>query len=112
MSEWFDVATVNEFKPGDSKLVELDEVMVAVFNLEGDIYAIEDVCTHQDSPLLGCGLAPENIVKGDEIVCPRHGARFSIKTGEALSPPAYEATRTFPTRIENDMVQIRDDSWD
>jgi 3-phenylpropionate/trans-cinnamate dioxygenase ferredoxin subunit len=51
-------------------------------------------------------------VEGDEIVCPRHGARFSIRTGEALSAPAYEPTETFPVRIDDGEVQVRDDRWD
>jgi len=51
-------------------------------------------------------------IEGSEIVCPRHGARFCIKTGAALTAPAYEATATFPVRIENGVVEVRDDRWD
>ncbi|HQT27571.1 MAG TPA: nitrite reductase (NAD(P)H) small subunit, partial [Burkholderiales bacterium] len=51
-------------------------------------------------------------VEGDEVVCPRHGAHFSIRTGEALSAPAYEPISIFPVRIEDGIVQVRDDRWD
>ena len=51
-------------------------------------------------------------VEGDQIVCPRHGARFCIRTGAALCAPAYEPTDTFPVRVENGEIQVRDDRWD
>jgi 3-phenylpropionate/trans-cinnamate dioxygenase ferredoxin subunit len=112
LAGWFNVAPVIEFLPGQSRLMEVDNVMVAVFNLEGEYHAIEDACTHDGAPMLGCGLEPEQIIDGEEIICPRHGARFCIKTGAALTPPAFEATYKFPTRVEDGMVQVTDDRWD
>ena len=112
MSDWVDVADVEEFPPATGRLVDMDDTMVAVFNLDGGFYAIEDICTHDGSPFLGCGLDPQDLIDGDEVVCPRHGARFSIRTGAALSPPAYEPVTCFPTRVEEGMVQVRDDRWD
>lgn len=112
MSDWIDVADVNDFPPGTAKLVDVDDTMIAVFNLDGEYYAIEDKCTHDGSPFLGCGLELEDLVEGDEIICPRHGARFCIRTGEALTAPAYEPTDTFPVRINENIVQIRDPRWD
>ncbi len=106
MSEWTDVAPVEDLPPGSHITVELDGVNIAVFNLNGDFYAIEDVCTHDGGILTGGEVA------GEEIVCPRHGARFSIKTGEVLAPPAYEAVTTFQVRVEAGRVQVRDDRWD
>lgn len=106
MSEWTDVAPVSEFPPGTSRTVEADDVSIAVFNLDGDYHAIEDICTHDYASLAG------GEVEGEEIICPRHAARFNIRTGEALCAPAYEPVTTFPTRIENGMVQVRDDRWD
>jgi 3-phenylpropionate/trans-cinnamate dioxygenase ferredoxin subunit len=78
---------------------------VVVFNLDGGYYAIEDVCTHDYSSL------DEGELDGDCVICPRHGARFSVKTGAALSAPAYESIPTFPVRVEGDVVQVRDDRW-
>jgi 3-phenylpropionate/trans-cinnamate dioxygenase ferredoxin subunit len=77
------------------------------YNEDDDaFYAIEDVCTHDGGMLTG------GCIEGDQIVCPRHGARFSIRTGDALTAPAYEPTAIFSTRIENGIVQVRDDRWD
>jgi 3-phenylpropionate/trans-cinnamate dioxygenase ferredoxin component len=108
MSRWINVSGLAEFGAGQSRLVDLDDTRVAVFNLEGEYFAMEDVCTHDGSPLLGSGLEAEDLIDGDEIICPRHGARFSIRTGEALTPPAYEPVSNFPVRVHNGMVQIRD----
>lgn len=106
MAEWVDVCPKDELKAGDYKVVDVDDVMIAVFNVDGMFYALEDVCTHDGETLTG------GPIDGDEIVCPRHGARFCIKTGEALCPPAYEPTATFPVRIENGLLQTCDDRWD
>ena len=111
MSGWFNVAPEEELSSGQAKLVDVDNVMIAVFNQDGEYYAIEDVCTHDGASMLGAGLEAEQIVDGAEIICPRHGARFCVKTGKALTAPAYEATSTFPVRVENGMVQVTDDRW-
>ena len=106
MADWVDVAAAHEFGPGQVRVVDVDGTVIAVFNIDGRYYAIEDVCTH-DGGELASGL-----LEGDEIACPRHGARFCVRTGEALTAPAYEPTATFPVRVENGVVQVRDDRWD
>ena len=112
MSEWTDIAPVKEFGPGQTRLLNIAGVKIAVFNLAGQYFAIEDVCSHDGSPMLGCGLAPEEVVDGDQIICPRHGARSCIRTGTALTPPAYEPLAIFPIKIANGMVQARDNRRD
>ena len=106
MADWTDVASTDELAPGDYRVVDIDDAFIAVFNIEGEFYAIEDVCTHDYETLTG------GCIEGDEIICPRHGARFNIKTGEALTPPAYEPVATLPVRVENGVVQVKDDRWD
>jgi 3-phenylpropionate/trans-cinnamate dioxygenase ferredoxin component len=106
MSDWVTVCHVSALPPGTHRVVDLDGAHVAVFNLDGHLYAIEDVCTHDGGVLTG------GPVEGDCIVCPRHGARFSIKTGEALSAPAFEPTATFPVRVDSGEVQVCDNRWD
>ena len=106
MSEWVTVAAVGEIVPGAFRVVDLDGTRVAVFNIDDNYYAIEDACTHDGGDLTGGWL------EGDQIICPRHGARFCVRTGEALSAPAYEATAVFPVRVEDGSVQVRDDRWD
>lgn len=106
MTAWVDVALAREIGPGEYRVVDVDDVLIAVVNVEGRFYALEDVCTHDGETLTG------GLIKGDEIVCPRHGARFCIKTGEVTAPPAYEPVKTFPVRVEQGIVQVRDDRWD
>jgi 3-phenylpropionate/trans-cinnamate dioxygenase ferredoxin subunit len=81
-------------------------VQVAVFNVGGELYAIEDVCTHDGGQLTG------GTVEGDQVVCPRHGARFCVRDGAALTPPAYSPTATFPLRVVDGVIEVRDPRWD
>ena len=106
MSDWVAAAREGELAPGQWRVVDVDGTSVVLFNLNGEYYAIEDVCTHDGGRLTG------GHVEGDQIVCPRHGARFCIRTGAALTAPAYEPTAKFLVRIENGEVQVRDDRWD
>ena len=88
------------------RVVDVDGADAAVFNVDGEFLAIEDVCTHDGAPLTG------GEIDGCEILCPRHGSRFCLKTGEALTPPAYEPTAVFPTHVADGAVWVRDDRWD
>ena len=106
MSDWVDVGPADEFPAGSRQTVDVDDVPIIVFNLDGEYFAIEDVCTHDYSSL------DDGELDGDEIICPRHGARFNVRTGKALTAPAYEAIATFPVRVRNGSVQVKDDRWD
>jgi len=106
MSDWITVAKAGELVPGQWRKADVDGAQIVVFNLGGQYYAIEDVCTHDGGQLTG------GVVEGEEIVCPRHGARFCIRTGEALTAPAYEPVATLPVRVENGVIQVRDNRWD
>ncbi|HQT26993.1 MAG TPA: non-heme iron oxygenase ferredoxin subunit [Burkholderiales bacterium] len=106
MSDWANVAKTEAFGAGKAMLVEIEGAQIAVYKLDDGFHAIEDICTHDGGELAsGC-------VEGDEVICPRHGARFSIRTGEALTAPAYEPVYKFPVRVEGGVVQVRDDRWD
>ena len=106
MSEWISVIEQTALAEGEHVIVDLDGTDVAVFNIDGQFYAIEDVCTHDGAELASGEL------DGDEIICPRHGARFCVKTGAVKSPPAYEDIACFPVRVENGLVQIKDGRCD
>jgi 3-phenylpropionate/trans-cinnamate dioxygenase ferredoxin component len=106
VSGWITVAAATDLIPGTFRIADVDDTQIVVFNIDDEYYAIENVCTHDGGQLTGGEL------EGDQIVCPRHGARFCIRTGEALTAPAYEATAKFPVRIQNGEVQVRDDRWD
>ena len=100
MAEWIDVCEQSELQPGGRKIVSTPYCEIAVFNLDGELYAIEDVCTHD-----GGELASGECL-GDTIICPRHGARFCIRDGRALTAPAYENIDTFPVRVESGVIQV------
>jgi 3-phenylpropionate/trans-cinnamate dioxygenase ferredoxin subunit len=106
MSDWTHVAPLADFPPGSRRVVGVDGVQVAVFNLDGEIHAIEDVCSHDGGELASGEL------EGVEIVCPRHGARFDIRTGAVTAPPAYDGVAVLPTRIKDGWVEVRDARWD
>ncbi len=101
MAEFVKVAGASELPPGGKKLLDLDGRAVALFNVGGTFYAIDDVCTHDGGPLA------EGELHGCEIECPRHGARFDVRTGAALCMPAFEPVRTHEVRIEDGAVFLR-----
>jgi len=97
---WHVVGPAVSIPPGDYAQVEIDGALVAVFHINGEFYAIDDLCTHDGGELAG------GAVEGDVVICPRHGARFCLRTGEALTPPAYEPVRTYPTRVVDGVVEV------
>jgi 3-phenylpropionate/trans-cinnamate dioxygenase ferredoxin component len=80
--------------------VDIEDDSILLIQLNNAYYAIKNRCTHQDAPLDG------GEIEGDEIICPLHGARFCIKTGEATLPPAYEPVETFPTKLEDGVLFV------
>jgi len=100
MPEYVTVARAADVPPGERIVVEVKERYIAIFNVSGTYYAIEDVCTHDDGPLA------EGELHGLEIECPRHGARFDISTGKVLSMPATQDVQRFEVRVEGDVLQI------
>ena len=106
MSDWLDVIDPSGLTDGENIIIDLDGTDVAVFKIAGEFFAIEDKCTHDGAEIAS------GVLEGDEIICPRHGARFCVKTGAVKSPPAYEDVACFPVRIENGKVQVRDNRWD
>lgn len=103
MSDWIEVAKVDELAPSGFKAVELNGAIVVLFNLAGEFFVLDDVCTHDGGPL------SDGVVQGQEIVCPRHGARFDIRSGAVTAPPAEEAVHRFPVRVADGRVLVRDD---
>lgn len=106
MADWIDVGDADEIAEGGYKVVDVDDAPVAIFRLDGKLYAIEDVCTHDGGTLTG------GEIQGHEVVCPRHGARFDITTGAVTAPPAYEDVYCFPVRIHGGRIQLKDERWD
>jgi 3-phenylpropionate/trans-cinnamate dioxygenase ferredoxin subunit len=97
------VARVLDIAPGTTKVVHAGEVEMMLCNVDGAIYAIEDVCTHDGGPL------DQGELEGNRIVCPRHGATFDVRTGEVVALPAVLPVGTFPVRVdaeENIYVEV------
>ncbi|MEK6588055.1 MAG: non-heme iron oxygenase ferredoxin subunit [Chloroflexota bacterium] len=98
--EFVSVATVDELGNGDRLILEIGGETIAVFNIAGQFYAITDVCSHDDGPVA------EGELRGFEIECPRHGARFDLRTGKALSLPAVVDIPAYPVRVVGNEVQV------
>jgi len=101
MSE-LDAGPLEAIPPGEMKLLEAEPYPVGVYNCGGELYAIEDRCSHDDGPLCAGTWAPESCV----AFCPRHGASFDLRSGRALTLPAYLPVRTFAVRVEGGDVKV------
>jgi 3-phenylpropionate/trans-cinnamate dioxygenase ferredoxin subunit len=99
---WIDAGPAN-LGDGETRSLALGRRMVAIARSGAEYFAIEDVCTHDGAELTG------GEIEGAQIICPRHGARFCLRTGAALTPPAYEPVQVFATRIDDGRLWIRAD---
>ena len=98
--KYIEIAPADQIPSGERLFVDLGGKSIVLFNLAGKLFAIGDVCSHDNGPV-GDGEIEEN-----EIICPRHGARFDIRTGKATSLPALVEIPAYPVRVELGMVQI------
>lgn len=99
MAEFIKVAKTSDLAPGDKMLVEYDDEDVGLFNIDGEIYAISDVCTHDGGPLV------EGELDGEWVICPRHGARFNVKSGQQTMP-AFSPVPLYEVKIEDSDILI------
>lgn len=100
MPKWIVAARVDEISPGEVKYVEASGFRLALCNVDGEYYAIADECTHDGGPL------GQGRLEGCQIECPRHGARFDVRTGRAVRLPAVVPVQTYPVKIEGGKVKI------
>jgi 3-phenylpropionate/trans-cinnamate dioxygenase ferredoxin subunit len=107
MSNFVSVAKVSDIPDPGKVLVEIDERLVVLIRAAGHFYALDDVCTHDGGPLSD---GPLDASAGT-IACPRHGAKFDLKTGAALTMPATKPTAAHAVKIDGDtiFVRLRDD---
>jgi 3-phenylpropionate/trans-cinnamate dioxygenase ferredoxin subunit len=98
--EYVSIGTVDELGNGERMILEIDRHLIAVFNIAGKYFAIADVCSHDDGPVA------EGELDGKQIECPRHGARFDVETGEALSLPAIVDIPAYPVRVQGDEILV------
>jgi 3-phenylpropionate/trans-cinnamate dioxygenase ferredoxin subunit len=97
-----DVAPVEELPPGSVKIVVAGLLSIGVYNLDGEFYALEDRCSHDDGPLCEGDFDLEEGI----AICPRHGANIDIRSGRALTLPAIEPVATFPVHVEDGVVKV------
>ncbi len=95
IGNWLEVCDALEISPGTAKRVEIDDVPVALWNVDGRFYATADTCSHEEASL------SEGDLWGEVIECPLHGAQFDVTTGEVLSLPAIVGVASYPVKLEN-----------
>lgn len=100
MADFVKVARTDEIGPGEARLVEVKGRQIALFNVDGEYFAIDNMCTHEEASLA------EGEVSGHEVSCPLHGAKFDIRTGEVLGPPAYDDVARFDVRVLGNDIEI------
>jgi 3-phenylpropionate/trans-cinnamate dioxygenase ferredoxin subunit len=98
--EFVAVAGENELPPGERLFVTIDEAQIIVFNLAGMLYAIGDLCSHDGN------LLDDAPVEGQDVVCPRHGARFDVRNGKAVSLPAVVDIPAYPVRVREKQIEV------
>jgi 3-phenylpropionate/trans-cinnamate dioxygenase ferredoxin subunit len=100
IAEWLTIAAIDELPVGERKIIDHEDKHIMLINFAGDFYAIESMCTHAMFEL------DDAEVENCAVVCPLHGAHFCLKTGEPLSPPAFEPIETYPLRINDGKIEI------
>ena len=100
MSDFIKVAKTSEVPTGRVKVVVVGDRRIALCNVDGEFFAIDDICTHDGGPL------DQGEMEGDVIECPRHGARFSVRTGKVLALHAVKPLNTYPLRVEGSEIQV------
>ena len=99
-SEFVKLAETADVAPGQVRVFEAQGRRIALCNVDGAFYAIDDVCTHDGGPL------DQGEIDGHQIECPRHGARFDVRDGRALTLPAVRPVRSYPVQVEDGVVKV------
>lgn len=94
------VATVEEVPPGSALLVEVNGHEIALFSVDGEIFALDNTCTHSGGPLA------EGDLEGNRVTCPWHGSIFDVSTGRALGPPATRSVTSYSVRVSGEDIEL------
>jgi 3-phenylpropionate/trans-cinnamate dioxygenase ferredoxin component len=98
--EFVVVGEASELESGERLFVEIDELSIVIFNIAGQLFAIGDVCSHDNGPL------GDGELEGTAIVCPRHGARFDLRSGKVLSLPAFVDIPAYPVHVIDGQIEV------
>lgn len=100
MAEFVKAVKISELGPGQGRLVDVKGKAIALFNIEGKFFAIDNLCTHRGGDLA------DGAISGNEVTCPLHGARFDVTTGAAVGPPAQTPAGRYGVRVTGTDVEI------
>ena len=100
MADYMKVAKTTEIEPGQARLVDVNGRSIALFNVDGQFFALDSTCTHKGGPLA------EGEISGHEVTCPWHGAMFDVRTGEVVGPPAQRALVRYGVRVTGTDVEV------
>jgi 3-phenylpropionate/trans-cinnamate dioxygenase ferredoxin component len=98
--EYIEIAPLDQLPDGERLFIEVEGRSIVIFNLAGKLFAIGDVCSHDSGPV------GDGDIEGNEIICPRHGAHFDIRTGKATALPAVQDIPCYPVRVVGGMIEI------
>ena len=100
MADFVKVAKANEIEPGQARLVDVKGKQIALFNVGGEFFALDNTCTHRGWPLA------EGQIAGTEVTCPWHGATFDVRTGAVVGPPAQQAVARYGVRVTGTDIEV------
>lgn len=98
--DYIEIAPASELPNGERLFVDVADKPIAIFNIAGQLFAIGDVCTHDDGPL------GDGMLEGHNIVCPRHGAEFDVRTGKVMQMPAVVDIPAYPVQVREGAIFI------
>jgi len=98
--KFVEIAPASELPAGERMFVTFEDRSIVIFNIGGNLYAIADLCSHDNGPL------GDGDLEGDEVICPRHGARFDIRTGKTMGLPAVVDIPAYPVRVVKGMIEV------
>ncbi len=98
--EYTEIAPASELPNGERLFVDMGDKPIVIFNIAGQLFAIGDVCTHDDGPL------GDGVIEGNNIVCPRHGAEFDVRTGQAVQMPAVVDIPAYPVQVRDGNIFV------
>jgi 3-phenylpropionate/trans-cinnamate dioxygenase ferredoxin subunit len=105
VSPIIDVCALDELPPGATRIVEWEDLEIGVVNCAGELFAIEDRCSHDDGPLAEGEVDQEACT----VECPRHGSLFDLRSGKPRTLPAYVPVETFPVLVEDGLIKLEVD---
>ena len=100
MAEFVKAAKTDEIAHGQSKMLEVNGKKIAIFNVAGSFYAIDDTCSHRGGSL------SQGMIEGEKVTCPWHGAVFDIRSGEVLGPPAPKGVARYNVRVDGVQIEV------